>query len=191
VAASVNGAAATGDGKTLTVRTAMLDGTFDLTDAFALTTSNTSMTITGGGADFAIGAQVDAIGLAPIAIGSVAPSQLGNSTDGYLNTLKSGKGQEMKGDNLVTAQKIIDSAIENISVMRGRLGAFQRNVLDTNMNSLRVSMENVTSAESSIRDTDFATETAAMTRAQILIQANTQILAQANSAPQNVLALLG
>ena len=191
VTATVNGALTTGKGRELTVRTAILEAIIDLSIAQSMSTTSSSFAITGGGADFAIGAQVDAIGLASIAIQSVAPSQLGNVTDGFLNSLKSGKAQEMKGTKLMTAQRVIDSAIENIAVMRGRLGSFQRNVLETNMNSLRISMENVTSAESSIRDTDFATETAAMTRAQILIQANTQILAVANSLPQNVLALLG
>jgi len=51
-------------------------------------------------------------------------------------------------------------------------------------------LENVTSSESSIRDADFATETAALTRAQVLTQAGTSVLATANSTPQNVLALL-
>ena len=70
-------------------------------------------------------------------------------------------------------------------------GAFQKNILDTNINSLGVTLENVTASESAIRDADFAEETAAMTRAQILVQANTSILSIANSTPQNVLALLG
>jgi len=48
----------------------------------------------------------------------------------------------------------------------------------------------VTASESAIRDADFASETAALTRSQILVQANTSVLAQANSSPQNVLALL-
>ncbi|MCH9021664.1 MAG: flagellin, partial [Planctomycetes bacterium] len=127
----------------------------------------------------------------PIGINSVAPSQLGNSTDGFLNTLKSGSAQAMKGDNLVTAQKIIESAIKDISTLRGRLGAIQKNTLETNINSLRVTLENVTAAESAIRDADFATETTALTRAQILVQANIAILSIANATPQSVLALLG
>ena len=75
--------------------------------------------------------------------------------------------------------------------MRGRLGAFQKNVLQTNINSLSVALENVTASESAIRDADFAAETSALTRAQILVQANTSVLAQANATPQNVLSLLG
>jgi flagellin len=75
--------------------------------------------------------------------------------------------------------------------MRGRLGAFEKNTLDTNLASMQVELENVTSSESSIRDADFAVETAALTRAQILTQAGTSVLATANSTPQNVLSLLG
>ena len=63
-------------------------------------------------------------------------------------------------------------------------------VIDTNVNSLSVALENVTASESAIRDADFAEETAKMTRAQILVQANTSILAQANSSPNSVLSLL-
>ena len=81
-------------------------------------------------------------------------------------------------------------AIKQVAVLRGRLGAFERNTLQTNINSLQISLENVTASESSIRDADFATETAALTRAQILTQAGTSVLATANSTPQNVLSLL-
>ena len=53
-----------------------------------------------------------------------------------------------------------------------------------------MALENVTASESDIRDADFASETAALTRSQILVQANQSVLSQANSAPQSVLALL-
>ena len=66
----------------------------------------------------------------------------------------------------------------------------QKDVIDTNTNSLSVALENVTASESAIRDADFADETSKMTRAQILVQATTSVLAQANSTPQNVLSLL-
>jgi flagellin len=59
------------------------------------------------------------------------------------------------------------------------------------MNSRNVTMENVTASESTIRDADFAQETANMTREQILTQAGTSVLATANSTPQTVLTLLG
>lgn len=59
------------------------------------------------------------------------------------------------------------------------------------MRSLGIALENTSAAESSIRDTDFASETASLTRAQILSQASTNILSMANSQPQSALALLG
>ncbi len=191
--ATINGTAAIADGKRLTVRTAMLDAELDLEGTAALSAADwtSSFGVTGGGSDFAIGSKVDAIGMESLGIMSVAPSQLGNYTDGYLNTLKSGATNALNGDNLYTAQRIVDSAIKDISTLRGRLGAFQKNILETNVNSLRVTLENVTASESAIRDADFASETAAMTRAQILVQANTSVLSMANTLPQSVLALLG
>ena len=58
------------------------------------------------------------------------------------------------------------------------------------MNSLRITLENVTSSESTIRDADFAVETAALTRSQILVNVGTSVLAIANQTPQSVLSLL-
>ncbi len=146
--------------------------------------------ITGGGADFALGSLVDAIGLESIGIQSVTAANLGNPTDGTLSTLKTGGANSLGGNNLYTAQNIVNSAIKDISKMRGRLGAFQKNTLDTTMNSLEITKENLVAADSAIRDTDFATETSNLTRSQILVQAATSVLSQANAAPQNVLSLL-
>ncbi|WP_298271186.1 flagellin, partial [Geobacter sp.] len=83
----------------------------------------------------------------------------------------------------------IDSAITNVSNIRGTLGAVQ-NRLQSTINNLQVSVENLSAAESRIRDVDVASETAALTRAQILTQAGTAILSQANQTPQSALSLL-
>ncbi len=64
-------------------------------------------------------------------------------------------------------------------------------MLGSTINSLNVALENVSSSESAIRDTDFASETANLTRSQILVQAATSVLSQANQSPQAVLKLLG
>ena len=191
--ATINGTSATAVGKKLTIRTAMLDAELELDATAALSAVAWSATfgVTSGGADFALGAVVDAIGLESIGIQNVATTALGNSTDGYLSTLKSGGAQVLSGDNLYTAQRIVSSAIKDISKLRGRLGSFQKNTLGSTINSLRVTNENLKAAESAIRDTDFATETANLTRTQILVQASTTVLAQANYAPQSVLSLLG
>ena len=68
---------------------------------------------------------------------------------------------------------------------------WMRNVIGSTINSLGVALENTSAAESAIRDTDFASQTAEMTRSQILVSAATNVLAIANSQPQSVLQLLG
>ncbi len=84
----------------------------------------------------------------------------------------------------------IDSAISQIGASRADLGAIQNRFQSTIRNLSNVS-ENVNGARSRIRDTDFATETAMLTKNQILQQASTQILSQANQRPQQALSLLG
>ena len=84
----------------------------------------------------------------------------------------------------------IDGAIERVSSERSKMGALQ-NRLDHTINNLGVSAENLTAAESRIRDLDFALEMVEFTRNQIMQQAATSMLAQANMKPQSVLMLLG
>lgn len=89
-----------------------------------------------------------------------------------------------------TALASIDSAIKTIDGKRADLGALQNRFQSTIRNLSNV-VENVSAARSRIRDTDFAKETAELTRAQILQQASTTVLAQANTRPQSALSLLG
>jgi flagellin len=83
----------------------------------------------------------------------------------------------------------IDTAIQKVSTSRANLGALQ-NRFEHVVNSVNVAVENLSASESRIRDTDMAAEMMSFTRSQILSQAGTAMLAQANSAPQNVLQLL-
>ncbi len=92
--------------------------------------------------------------------------------------------------NAQSALTQLDSAINTIASRRGELGATM-NRLETTISNLRVSSENFAAAESRIRDADFAAETAIFTRNQILVQAATSVLAQANVLPQTALTLLG
>jgi len=85
----------------------------------------------------------------------------------------------------------VSAAITSVTNLRGALGAFQANTLETGLRSLSVTHENLTAAESVIRDVDFAEESAVFTKNQILVQSATAMLAQANQLPQNVLKLLG
>jgi len=84
----------------------------------------------------------------------------------------------------------IDSALMKVTEGRGRLGAVQNRLVHT-INNLQVSSENLQAAESQIRDADYSLEISQFTRNQILVQASTAILAQANLVPQTVLQLLG
>ncbi|NIA21937.1 MAG: flagellin FliC [Anaerolineaceae bacterium] len=142
-----------------------------------------------GGAKFQVGAEISSTNQIVVTIPGVDADSLGVTA--ALSTLKAGGSNALDGDNLVDASSIVKEAIATVSSLRSRLGAVQANTLQSQIRSLSTTLENITSAESAIRDTDFAEETANMTRAQILVQAGTSVLAMANSAPQNVLALLG
>jgi len=94
--------------------------------------------------------------------------------------------------NVLTAQTAltnVDAAIKTVSTSRATLGATQ-NRLEHKINNLNVAVENLSASESRIRDTDMAAEMVNFTRSQILSQAGTAMLAQANQAPQGVLSLL-
>ncbi len=91
--------------------------------------------------------------------------------------------------NANTALTAVDTAIATVSTERAKLGAYQ-NRLEHTVNNLSVAVENLSASESRIRDTDMASEMVAFTRSQILSQAGTAMLAQANQAPQGVLQLL-
>jgi len=88
-----------------------------------------------------------------------------------------------------TALSNVDAAIKTVSTSRATLGATQ-NRLEHKINNLNVAVENLSASESRIRDTDMAAEMVNFTRSQILSQAGTAMLAQANQAPQGVLSLL-
>ena len=186
--ATVNGALTVGDGLALKANTTGLDIELNLDKTFGQGT--TSFAVTGGGALFQLGAQVVSNQQVNVGIQSVAASKLGDNDVGFLNDIITGGNASLVSGNTRGASLIIERAINQVAVLRGRLGAFEKNTLQTNANSLGVALENVTSSESSIRDADFAQETAALTRAQILTQAGTSVLSTANSTPQSVLSLL-
>lgn len=190
VQATINGANTVGSGQKLTYNSNSLDLSVTLVAQFGAG-SSTQFYITGGGAMFQVGPHINTSEQVSLGIESMAASNLGSiNAGGFLNEISTGGASSLVSGNTLSAATIIEAAITQVSELRGRLGAFERNTLDSNMNSLRVSLENVTAAESFIRDADFAAETAALTRAQILVSAGTSVLAMANAAPQAVLTLL-
>jgi flagellin len=185
IVGTINGTTASGKANTLTINTSSLDLAITVADG---STQAVSFTITGGGAVFQLGPNVVTNQQARIGIGSVNTATLGGS-DGRLYELRSGNGKDLASDP-TGAAAVVDESINKVTSLRGRLGAFQRTTLETNIASLNDTITNLTQAQSQIRDADFAAETAALTRAQVLVQSGTQVLSIANQSPQNVLALL-
>lgn len=188
VVTRVNGIQTTGDGRRASINTSTLDLSFTVSERLSSGTS-LSFTITGGGANFQLGPEVVSNQQARIGISSVGTATL-QGDSGRLSDLRSGGSKDISTDTTLAA-KVVDEVITQITQLRGRLGAFQKTTLETNIFSLNDTLVNLTDAESSIRDADFAFETARLTRAQILVQSGTAVLSIANSNPQNVLALLG
>ena len=116
-------------------------------------------------------------------------SQALGLTDGTENKVDVTKFNEV-GFDFNTQLKLIDDAISSVSTQRSELGAYQ-NRLEHTINNLDTAAENLDAANSRIRDVDMALEMATFTRHQILQQAGTAMLAQANVTPQAVLRLLG
>ena len=157
----------------------------------AMALGNTDFTINEGGALFQLGPQVNTNLQENIGVQSVQANKLGNTIVGFLSDLKSGQRYALNTEMFKQASEVATEAIDQISVLRGRLGAFERDTLQPNIDQLQITIENLTSSQAVIRDTDFATETSELTRAQILVQAGNSILAIANAQSQNVLSLLG
>jgi len=114
-----------------------------------------------------------------------------NATSG-LSAINTALSNFDSAQTVVNARALLDSvegALNFVSEQRANLGA-QQNRLEYTVANIQATVENLSASRSRILDADFASETASLTRAQILQQAGTAILAQANAVPQNVLALL-
>ncbi|EMB15537.1 flagellin N-terminal helical domain-containing protein [Rhodopirellula europaea] len=186
IVATVNGVEANGSGNSLSINTSSLDLSLTVDDG---SSTNFSFSITGGGATFQLGPDVTSTQQASLGIGSVSTGQLGGAS-GRLYELGSGQSKSLTND-VEGAAKVIDEVIGKVVGLRGRLGSFQSTTLESNLVSLNETKANLQEAESSIRDADFAQESANLTRAQILVQSGTNVLSLANQNPRNVLSLLG
>ena len=187
VSARINGVQATGQGLRASLNTSTLDLNFVVNSSFE-DGDSFEFNINGGGATFQIGPDVVSNQQARLGIQGVNTATLGG-VSGKLFEVRSGGAKALASD-VKGAAKIIDEVIATVTGLRGRLGAFQRTTLESNIVTLNATLENLTAAESSIRDADFAAESAKLTRAQILVQSGTSVLQISNTQPQNVLALL-
>ena len=164
------------------------DRTESLVMKYGLTSlgGSESITNTDQSLVFQIGAnvgQTTAIGLRNMSASSLGKNLAGN----MFSSLSNIDVTTVAGAQ--ASQSIIDAAINEVSTTRGTLGSFQKNTLESNLRNLRIAHQNLTAAESNIRDTDMAKEMSTFTKFQILSQAGTAMLAQANQVPQTVLSL--
>lgn len=189
---TVNLGASTGNHDTLAEVAAAINATAGLNAAYAATSAGGRLVLTsltsGNVADLTVTASSAAYTAGTITQGAVAASAIKADSFG------SG-GLGLAGLDLSTqataaaAITTIDAALKTVSSARASIGALQ-NRFEHVINSVNVAVENLTASESAIRDTDMAKEMTKFTRSQILSQAGTSMLAQANSASQNVLTLL-
>ncbi|CCE22441.1 flagellin N-terminal helical domain-containing protein [Methylotuvimicrobium alcaliphilum] len=138
-----------------------------------------------GGVNFQVGANTAANNQISVTVAGLKGAALASVTG-------TGGGAAITGttaSNALAAITAIDNAIKTIDTSRAELGAIQ-NRFTTTIANLQSSIENQSAARSRIMDADFAAETAALSRNQILQQAGVAMLAQANQAPQTVLSLL-
>jgi flagellin len=123
--------------------------------------------------------------------GAHSLSDLGSNAANTAIDVASTSSNNASGDYAQQALAIVDKAISDVSKTRANLGAIQSNELESNVRSLGVAQQNISASQSSIQDTDMSSEIVNFTKNQILMQAGTSALAQANQAPQSILKLLG
>jgi flagellin len=188
-------------GNDVTVNSTFFKGTFSIADDATTADSPFSFTLLDSGLTFQLNTQPAASDNVTLGLPNVSSSNLGAaayslgsgsgalSVGGFLSSLISGGANDLTTDPQ-NAIRVVDAAIDDINQLRGFLGAFESNTVESNINSLGVALENLTASESQIRDLDFADEVAEFTRNQILFSAGTSVLASANTIPQSVLKLL-
>ena len=194
IAGTIGGNAATGSGAVLTGSAGASQG---IMVSIAEDAANLTQTVTGAQGNitiadnsliFQIGANqnqtvsisIDSVDSTGLGIG-VAGNQFTNLNE--ISVTSASGAQDSIG--------IIDAAIDEISTLRGTLGAFQGNTLESTATNMRSTLENTVNAESVIRDTDFAEEISKFTNSQVLVQAGASVLSSANQSSQLILSLLG
>ena len=182
--ATFTGSVGGGDGLTL----ADADGnTLKLTAAGnAVADIATAGQVIAGNSQFQIGANQGQT--SQLSIGNFAASELGKGSGGAASDLTALDLTTFAG--ATDALTVIDKAIKDVTTSRGRIGNFQKNVLESNARNLAVSKENLQATQSQIQDVDVASEMTNYTKLTILQSTGMAILAQAKSGPQSVLQLL-
>jgi flagellin len=200
IGVNIAGAYVSTKGNDITVNSPFLNADIQIEDGTDVTSSPLSFTVADSGLDFQLNIEPLGTDMVTLGLSNISANYLGaplrtlgsgsatREVGGFLNSLISGGANDLV-NNPSNAVEILDAAIDDVNSLRGFLGAFASQTLDSNINSLGIAVENLTSSESEIRDLNFADEVANFTRSQILFQAGTSVLASANQIPQNVLRL--
>ena len=138
---------------------------------------------------FQIGAEANQF--SEYSLGSIKTNDLGRGEENSSNFDSLAQISVLNSEQAQDAIRVIDKAIQEVNGSRGEMGAFQKNNLESNLNYLRIAHENSVSSESVIRDADMAEEMATFTRNQIMMEASTSMMAQANQNSMTVLKLIG
>ncbi len=177
------------DSQTLAANQAEIDNSLSTITNIINSTTFGNKKLLNGSADaltFQIGTQSDQT--ARLSISDARPSALGVVAGNKFGTLSA--ISVLTPSDAQEAIKVIDQAISDISISRGNLGAFQANTLGAAAAELRTTLENTPTTGATIRDTDFAIEMAQFTKQQVLLQAGSTALQNANQVPQLVFQLL-
>jgi flagellin len=125
-----------------------------------------------------------------VALPSISPQFLARQVDTDSGFRNLGEINVVGAKHARDAVKLVDSAVDEVTIARGQLGAFAKNGLQSNIATLRVTAENLMAAESAIRDTDMAQELVEYTKRRIMLDAGTALTAQANHSPASVITLI-
>jgi len=161
----------------------------NVSNGAVLFNTSTTVSVTDNGLIFQVGANAGET--VKISVDKSTSSSLGSGVSGLTTGVTNLSLIDVSSfDGAQDALKVVDKAINEITTLRGKLGAFQQQTLESGANNLRTTLENTVAAESVIRDTDFAKETADFSKFQVLMQVGTSVLSNANSSAQLALALL-
>ncbi len=188
---TINGQNAEVDGYNVTFNVNGVSGRLTLAESFVTTAGGSdSFTVTDGGATFSLSPSVS--NTATIGISSLSSAHLGNGIVGYLSQITSG-GEYNATDNATQAMKIAREAVTQVARASANIGAFQSYTITSTQNALSDAETALSSAISSIRDTDYALEMANLTRQNALYQAqinSLSILSQQTSSLVNLFSNL-
>lgn len=184
---TVNGQQAFVDGLKVSFNSNGTSGEFTLTTTGNVAGSAGNVNIDGGGATFQLGTTSNT--RSTVGLNSLYSHDLGDSISGYLNTIKSGGSNDLSTD-ANKALEIVKKAISQVATAQGRIGGFTKFQVESSVNSLNATKEGLTAARSTVRDIDFAVETAELSRQNVLLQSALSLLGVANQQSGQILALL-